>query len=112
MCERILPKIAYGSIDSANIQDSISFTDDPIKSYQFYQTERAKETVAIITYSDGTVSIGIARAGQSDIENRRVTPEDGMDIAMGRAVKAKTLETSLTEKNYLRAIYGKEVYRK
>lgn len=73
---------------------------------KFYQTIDARETVAIIENQDGSISMGIARAGRIDIENLRVTSEGGMDIAEGRARKARKLKTSLIEKNYLRGIHA------
>ena len=50
---------------------------------KFYQTENAQETIAIIEGQDGSISIGIARAGRTDIFNRRVTVKGGMDVAEG-----------------------------
>jgi len=73
---------------------------------EFYQTPNATETIAIIKGSDGAVSIGLARAGRTDIENRRITSKAGMEIAEGRAIKAMELKCSLIEKNYLRGIYA------
>ena len=78
---------------------------------EFYQTFNATETVAIIRGPDGAVSIGLARAGRTDIENRRVTSKGGMEIAEGRAIKAMTLKCSLIERNYLRGIYAPRIER-
>ena len=75
----------------------------------FYQTEDALETVAIIEDPDGSVSIGIARAGRIDIEAKRITRKEGMKIAEGRAKKVRKLKESLIEKNYLRGIYAKKI---
>ena len=76
---------------------------------KFYQTENAMETVAIIEDPDGSISIGIARAGRRDIEDGRILPEEGMKIALGRATKARVLKTPLIEKNYLRGIHAMKV---
>jgi len=76
---------------------------------KFYQTQYARETIAIIEDSDGSISIGIARAGLTDIKNRRITPYGGMEVAEGRALKARELKGALIEKNYLRGIYAKKV---
>ena len=75
----------------------------PITKY--YQSENAKETVAIIEDPDGSISIGFARAGRSDTEANRITSKDGIDIAEGRARKARKLKIPLIEKNYVRGIY-------
>jgi len=76
---------------------------------QFYQTENAKETIAIIRGRDGSISIGIARAGKNDYEKGRVTVEEGMKVAEGRAKKAKAVKKALVKKNYLRGIYAERV---
>ncbi len=76
---------------------------------EFYQTPGAIETIAIIKDFDGSISIGFARAGRLDIENRKVTPKAGMEIAKGRAIKAMELKCSLIEKNYLRGIYASRI---
>ena len=76
---------------------------------EFYQTPNATETIAIIRSSDGSISIGLARAGRLDIENRKVTSKDGMEIAEGRAKKAMGLKCSLIERNYLRGIYASRI---
>ena len=76
---------------------------------EFYQTEYAKETVCIIKDSDGSISIGIARAGHQDIKARRVSSAEGMRTAEGRARKARKLKTPLIKKNYLRGIHLKKV---
>lgn len=78
-----------------------------IPKAKFYQTADALETIAIIEDSDGSISIGIARAGRTDIEKRLVTPEGGMKVAEGRARKARKEKTLLLEKNYLRGIHAK-----
>ncbi len=75
----------------------------------YYQTEGAKETIAIIYGSDGSISIGITRAGKTDIENDRVSSEIGMDIAGGRAIKASQSKDPLIRKNYLRGIHAMKV---
>ncbi len=75
----------------------------------FYQTSDALETIAILEEPDGSIAVGIARAGRDDIEPGRVTPEDGMKIARGRAVKAGEQKTTLIRKNYLRGIYAKRM---
>lgn len=74
---------------------------------KFYQTADAMETVCIIEDSDGAISIGVARAGRTDLEAIpcRINSETGMQIAEGRAQKARTMKTPLIEKNYLRGIY-------
>jgi len=72
---------------------------------KFYQTPDSHQTVAIIEDPDGSISIGIARAGRLDIENGMVTPEAGMKIAGGRAVKARTVKEPLIERNYLRGVH-------
>ena len=76
---------------------------------KFYQTEYAQETIAIIEDPDGSISIGIARAGKEDDKNRRVSPEEGMRIAEGRAIKARTTKVPLIKKNYLRGIHAMKV---
>ena len=76
---------------------------------KFYQTEYARETVAIIEDPDGSISIGIARAGRNDIENRRVSSQEGMDIAEGRAKKARTTKEPLIERNYLRGLHAMKI---
>ena len=73
---------------------------------EYYQTDKARETVAIIYDDDGSVSIGIARAGREDIQKRRVTREGGMSVALGRAKKVRMLKEPLVEKNYLRGLHA------
>ena len=80
-----------------------------IPETKFYQTEYAQETIAIIEDPDGSISIGIARAGKDDDKNRRVSPEEGMRIAEGRAIKARTTKVPLIKKNYLRGIHAMKV---
>lgn len=75
----------------------------------FYQTPNALETIVIREEPDGSIAIGIARAGRQDIESGLVTPEDGMKIAKGRAIKAGKQKTTLIRKNYLRGIYAKRM---
>ena len=77
---------------------------------KFYQTDHARETVAIIEEVDGSVSIGIARAGRIDIEKRLVTSEDGMRIAEGRARKVRHGPSVLLERNYLRGLCARRVH--
>lgn len=72
---------------------------------KYYQTENAMESVVIIEDPDGAISIGFARAGRIDIELGRITSEDGLEIAKGRAEKARRLKSPLIEKNYVRGIY-------
>ena len=72
---------------------------------KYYQTENAMESVCIIEDPDGSISIGFARAGRIDKELGRITSEDGLDIAKGRAEKARKLKTPLIERNYVRGIY-------
>ena len=88
---------------------SQSFTDLLKLKTKFYQTEYAQETIAIIEDPDGSISIGIARAGKEDDKNRRVSPEEGMRIAEGRAIKARTTKVPLIKKNYLRGIHAMKV---
>ena len=76
---------------------------------KFYQTEHAQETIAIIEDPDGSISIGIARAGKDDDKNRRVSPEEGMRIAEGRAIKARITKVPLIKKNYLRGLHAMKV---
>ena len=76
---------------------------------KFYQTEHAQETIAIIEDPDGSISIGIARAGKDDDKNRRISPDEGMRIAEGRAIKARTTKVPLIKKNYLRGLYAMRV---
>ena len=76
-----------------------------LPSTKYYQTENANESVCIIEDPDGSISIGFARAGRSDKESGRITSEDGLDIAKGRAEKARKLKTPLIERNYVRGIY-------
>ena len=94
---------------SKEINPSQEIPELVISKTEFYQTPNATETVAIIRSSDGAVSIGLARAGRLDIENRQVTSEAGMEIAKGRAQKAMELKCSLIEKNYLRGIYASRI---
>ncbi len=79
------------------------------KKIKFYQTADALETIAIIEDSDGSISIGIARAGRTDIENKLVTSEDGIKVAKGRAEKAKVLKVPLIKRNYLRGIHAMRI---
>ena len=76
---------------------------------KFYQTEYARETIAIIEDPDGSISIGIARAGKEDDKNRRVSSDEGMRIAEGRAIKARTTKMPLIKKNYLRGLHAMRV---
>lgn len=71
---------------------------------EIFQTPDAHHTVVLIRDLDGTVSIGIARAGKYDIESGLVTPEKGIEVAQGRANKVRATKQSLCEKNYLRGI--------
>ena len=73
---------------------------------EYYQTDKARETIVIIYDDDGSVSIGIARAGREDIEKRRITREGGMAIALGRAQKARVKKEPMCEKNYLRGLHA------
>jgi len=84
---------------------------DNMPETEFFQTENAKETIAIIRDPNGSISIGIARAGRTDTENGRVTPEGGMNVAEGRARKAKLFRIPLIEKNYLRGIHAFRIER-
>jgi len=77
---------------------------------KFYQTDHARETIAIIEEADGSISIGIARAGRIDIEKRLVTSEDGMRIAEGRARKVRHGPSVLLERNYLRGLCARRVH--
>ncbi len=76
---------------------------------KFYQTKDALETIVIIEDPDGSISIGIARAGRTDIEKERITSEGGIDVAKGRAEKAKILKIPLIERNYLRGIHAMRI---
>ena len=78
---------------------------------KYYQTENANESVCIIEDPDGSISIGFARAGRMDKEFGRITSEDGLDIARGRAEKARKLKIPLIEKNYVRGIYLPKIER-
>ena len=80
-----------------------------VSKTEFYQTPYATETIAIIRSSDGAISIGFARAGRTDIENRQVSSKAGMEIAEGRAKKAMKSKLLLIEKNYLRGIYAPRI---
>ena len=82
------------------------------KRIDYYQTEGAKETIAIIYGTDGSISIGITRAGKTDIENDRVSSTIGMDIAGGRSMKVLQSKGVLIEKNYLRGIHATKVVEK
>ena len=73
---------------------------------KFYQTPDFLETIAIITDQDGSISIGIARAGRLDIELGLVTSQKGIDVAYGRAKKVRTHKETLIERNYLRGIHA------
>ena len=75
----------------------------------FYQTPDALETIAILEEPDGSIAVGFARAGKSDIKLGLVTPENGMKVAMGRAIKAGEQKTTLIRKNYLRGMYAKRM---
>lgn len=75
----------------------------------FYKAPDGLETIAILEAPDGTISLGIARAGKADIEARRVSPEEGIRVAEGRARKAMRQKTTLLEKNYLRGMYAEEI---
>jgi len=110
--------IEENEIESANHQLAKevfieTFIPEPkipiILEIEFYQTQNATETIAVIKDSDGSISIGIARAGRQDIENRKVTPKSGMEIAEGRAQKARELKCPLIQKNYLRGIYASRI---
>jgi len=70
-----------------------------------YQTRNNEVTVVILEREDGSVAIGLARAGRADYRKRRVTSKEGIKIALGRAEKAMEANQSLCEKNYLRAIF-------
>jgi hypothetical protein len=83
-----------------NLKESI------MSETKFYQTANARETIAIQEDPDGSISIGIARAGRTDIEARRVSSEEGMKIAEGRMRKARTVKEPLIERNYLRGIHA------
>lgn len=76
---------------------------------EYYQTEGGDETIAIIKDEDGFASFGIARAGRMDKILGAVTEERGREIALGRAIKARTLKVPIIERNYLRGFYGKRV---
>jgi hypothetical protein len=78
---------------------------------KFYQTKDSKITIAIIEDSDGLISLGIARAGKTDIEAGLITSETGMNIAEGRAAKVRNLKTPLIERNYLRGVHAMKVER-
>lgn len=86
-----------------------NFHNIPTSITKFYQTHDAKETICIIEDPDGGISIGIARAGKPDLKAGRITSEDGMDIAEGRARKARKLKSALIEKNYLRGLYAMKI---
>lgn len=75
----------------------------------FYQTEDMLQTIVIIEDSDGAISMGVARAGRTDIEKRRVTSQGGIDVAEGRAWKARETKIPLIDKNYLRGVYMKRI---
>lgn len=76
---------------------------------EYYQTEDALHTVAIVKHQDGSISIGIARAGKKDIEDRRISILGGIEVATGRAFKANAKKGVLCDKNYLRAIHAKKI---
>lgn len=76
---------------------------------EYYQTENALETIAIIKDEDGSISLGIARAGKQDVEEGRISKLTGMDIAYGRAVKARVQKGILLKKNYLRGLHAVRV---
>jgi len=76
---------------------------------EIFQTVDKKETIAILYDEDGSVSIGIARAGRADIIKRNITSDGGIKVALGRAHKARTHKRSFCDRNYLRAFYGNKV---
>jgi len=99
--ENIIGEGWYDSfLDNVNIPNTENI------SVEYYQTENAKETIAIVKEADNSISIGIARAGRTDIEKGWVTPKIGKEIAFGRALKAKGLKKALIKKNYLRGIHA------
>lgn len=75
---------------------------------EYFQTEGAMHTIALIRDGD-CISLGIARAGKRDLKEGRVDPESGINIAFGRASKARTFKEPLIVKNYLRGIHAKKV---
>jgi len=107
-CERAtVGQISFGQVLRAAIT-KIPNIGSPTK---YYQTENAMESVCIIEDPDGAISIGFARAGRIDKEFGRITSEDGLDIAKGRAEKARKLKIPLIEKNYVRGIYLPKIER-
>jgi len=76
---------------------------------EIFQTPDSSETVVVIKDDDGSIAIGIARAGFLDKKRRMVTSEDGIKVATGRAYKARTYKKSFCKKNYLRAFYGNRI---
>ena len=101
---QILRECIYPKTVEIELEKTIQYLI-PIPTTKYYQSENAKETVAIIEDPDGSISIGFARAGRQDLEFGRVTSKDGIDIAEGRAKKARKLKIPLIEKNYVRGIY-------
>lgn len=98
-------KEAFGKIGKTKISVKYSIGESPMPETRFYQTSDARETLAIIE-DENSISIGIARAGRIDIENGRVPAEGGMNVAEGRARKARIIQGPLIEKNYLRGIHA------
>ena len=95
---------AFRKLGQTRIALNLKESNMPVT--KFYQTEKARETIAIIEDPDGSISIGIARAGRTDIESRRVTIKEGMRIAEGRAKKVRVVKEPLIERNYLRGIHA------
>ena len=104
-------KIPYVPVTKETIENAFKKIKKEISLPQteFYQTPYATETIAIIRSLDGAISIGLARAGRTDIENRQVSSKAGMEIAEGRAKKAMKSKLLLIEKNYLRGIYAPRI---
>ena len=101
-----IDKINRATIDAI---DDLNLRETSMPETRFYQTEYAAETIAIIEDPDGSLSIGIARAGRTDKEKRLVSAERGMQIAEGRARKVRITKTPIIEKNYLRAVHAPRV---
>ena len=113
--ERTTLELPSGVIEYLN-KPNVPMVGAPVylkssQSTKYYQTENANESVCIIEDPDGSISIGFARAGRIDKELGRITSEDGLDIAKGRAEKARKLKIPLIEKNYVRGIYMPKIER-
>lgn len=75
---------------------------------RYFQTADGKITICVHE-TKHTISIGFARAGKEDLRAGRVNKEDGMSIAEGRMIKAKSKKDALVRKNYLRGIFARKI---